>query len=174
VTPPPLPESHHKSLIQEHVYTYGFSGSWTGLEQQQQGIVDAFQAWNEANLIPGLNVSFVPVVAGATPDIPLQRDLLVRGVAAQFDWQAGPKAPDGHMRGGPIVYSTATLVLSSRKGYYRVTLHELGHALGMDHALGHNGSSVMNTLTQKNDGGNDIPDAPTVCDRDAAKLYSLR
>lgn len=118
----------------------------------------------------------------AGQDIELRRTLLAIDVSGGFL----PKQPieaDGHILGGTIFFTTAQ-TLFSETGYYKAALHEIGHALGLDHTHGTQGSSVMNNFGRvsgsvpliqlRDDYRKNLPMNVTVCDRNAAKAYSVQ
>jgi Matrixin len=142
--------------------------------------------WNNANLISGLTTRFRKALAGETPTIFLRR------LAIRADTN-GKKAglfisnnPGQHITGGIIYFQTDTTVLLRAVGYYKVALHEIGHALGLWHTPegSGNGSSVMNSMgfvkgslfpnELRDDYAGNIPILPTKCDREMAKEYSTR
>ncbi|MEQ1935316.1 MAG: matrixin family metalloprotease, partial [Fimbriimonadaceae bacterium] len=164
-TPPLLPvtgpEPHHKGLVNTSTpYKFRFvdqvGAVWT--DSQKTQVLKAFTLWNEANAITGLLTNFTCISASPAPtgcavdattteDISLKRESLTPPAAGSFLATGSVMTwSDWHIYGGTIKFTTNTNVVNKDETYLKIALHEIGHALGLDHAGGTNGSSVMNIM----------------------------
>lgn len=122
----------------------------------------AFDAWTAANAESSLDVRFVPGVGGVVVRYDDVRGLLPHDVAGA--WMHPTRASDGALEGAEILLSPYANVLDSCLGVTKTVLHELGHLHGLADHRGPRGSSVMNSLSRKNDRGGRMAKAPTACD----------
>jgi hypothetical protein len=190
VNPPAIPTSKsffHKSLVApsdtSQPYSYRFLGDWSALGPQQAAVENAFTEWSDvleffafqygSPTQGATNIRFRKAADGEGADIGVRRTGdLPKGIAGQFN--ASGVQPDYHILGGTLFITTDARSVSGPDGYYKVGLHEIGHALGLWHTKRFHGTSVMNDLAGQDDVGGNIPDYVTKCDARKAIEYSLR
>lgn len=148
--------------------TYQFVGSWgTTADSQSETncVTQGIDNWTQANS-GGSRVRFVPAQSGSSPMISISKQALGGSTAG------GTTSPnrdgDGYITGLGVQFTTNTNLLDSCEGFKKVAMHEFGHAQNLDDTSGSGGSSVMNQMSGKNDGGGNIPTSVTGCDMQAA------
>ena len=124
-------------------------------------VARAFTAWTTA-LATATQVQFVPAAPGQSVAVPV--------VFRSLPWPlAGStldtvRDGDGAVQGFGIVLSTQRAVLSTCDAYTKVTLHEIGHGLGLGDADAAPGRSVMAMLGGPDDRWHQVAASPTLCD----------
>lgn len=133
----------------------------------------AFDTWNAVLHNEGARIEFV-----YEPDATQQTNLVVSFTA--LPEQTGGaitqvhRGNDGYLNSVGILINNNKRTTSSCLGYYKITLHEIGHVLGLGHPNfeANNESSVMNNMEEPNDRSNEIPQMPTVCDVEQVRAAS--
>lgn len=128
----------------------------------------AFSAWNDA-LLDGSQIQFLPAEPKQRIDVTIFFTDITDIMGNRGEDVAGGTTPafrdeDGYVTGFGVMISTNPELVSSCDGYYKVTLHEIGHGLGLGHPYGEHGTSVMNMLSSTNDDGGNVATFPTACD----------
>jgi hypothetical protein len=121
-------------------------------------------------------VSFDEAATGTTPDINLLREPLRIAPLTYGAFAPGPTDQNGHIQTASILFTNRQQARWTQELYYKVTLHEVGHGLGLDHTSQNtkHGTSVMNRLSPNGDAEHSLPLDVTVCDFQMAKKYSTR
>lgn len=189
-------------------YTYDFldlapgqPGHWE--TSQMSGVNDAFGAWNSVLLNEDLDISFRHLSvseknAGVSPDILIRKGGLTPPQAGGF-FGNEPRLPNLRVNGGVVFMSAFDTVLLEHIGFFKTTLHEIGHSLGLAHptatvalpqgdpnnlkvlrrggtVMNPNGSAGQTAPVQKrrDDFLGFVPVAPTACDIKAVRYALLR
>jgi hypothetical protein len=140
---------------------------------QQSCIEAAIDEWNTKNAGEGgSGVQFLPAPGGTSANLVIgtNPNLQYPTVASTGTPHYDPET--GHLDGHSFFFTDDTNILESCAGYYKATLHELGHTQGLGHTGGSGGSSVMNIFSGKDDAGGNLPESVTNCDRDKASTES--
>ncbi len=143
----------------------------------------ALAEWNRANSVNNARVRFEEDFTGQNFQFRLVNGSLGGNTPAFANKQF---APDGTVVSATLTYDpnavfagSATLIANpAQPGYeefiIKITLHEVGHTLGLDHPPGSEnpcaqprGASVMNYICNVNDQANNMPLKVTTCDQNS-------
>jgi hypothetical protein len=161
---PPL--NGQKGLRPNTTLYYSFVGSWPS--DLKSCVEQGISKWNSAWGANGSGTHFSPVPASQPPNVTFVRTLI--GGTSAAATTARTRDSQGYGVGFGTQFTTNTNLLSSCTGYLKATLHELGHASGLNDASGSGGSSVMNQFGGKDDGGGKLPVDVTACDKNRARV----
>lgn len=165
VTPPLL--THH--VAPGSTLTYQYVGPWPA--DAQQCSAAAFDVWSQT--LADIPIQFHPQTSGRVADVTVVFTALTPPIAGAITEPT--VTATGAVRRGGIVVSSHHPSVSACVGYYKVTLHEIGHLLGLAHpATETAGATVMNNLGSDNDAAAMLPSTPTACDYDAAVASARR
>lgn len=140
----------------------------------------AFQDWEDANGISGLQITFEE--GGSTGAVHLNLKRAFVGIDAETGRRKGgftaverdDIASDGTIPGAAIVFSDSVQMVGHWDEWLKFALHEIGHVLGLDDIeKGRNGTSVMNILSGPRDTQGFISTVVTRCDREKAHSAPL-
>jgi hypothetical protein len=171
-----------KGLTAGGNFTYGFNGAWPKF---RASVGKAFSNWNGANTTTQLNTSY-GLTASPTPDIKLTQVSMPPPSTGNVRGGVTRATPDnsGIITSAEIDFNTDPDALTSDPGYLKVSLHEIGHTLGLGDASLPRGKSVMNSMAvahslppalgKPNDQGGNMPIVVTRCDAQRAYDASLR
>lgn len=187
-------------------YTFGFDDTFAGPDlkawtsSQKTSVRRGFKKWTDTSAKHALGYSFVETTAG-NPDILLRKQPLgvnpTNGRPLVGGFVGTTFAPNNRVLKGVMFFTTDQNVLLLDDGYYKTTLHEGGHAMGLEHPnltpLYPSGipgwsprrvGTVMNpmgtlenpkTLTEgRDDFLNYVPRTPTKCDIEAVRRASAQ
>jgi hypothetical protein len=149
---PPVRPNFKPWAVGTTVY-YQLDESGGAFNADQRGaIVNAFELWKAASLANDLGVIFEPWQGQEVST----RLSFKKGILANPDWRAegtlsraiGP--PPTSTVFGSVVATSETDKLLSGPGYLKMTLHEIGHSMGLDDNHRRRGSSVMNQFSIDN------------------------
>jgi hypothetical protein len=160
-------------------------------EDQKAGVEEAFARWNAVSTERGLGTTFRALTtaedqAGTVAEIILRKTdpLTFKTLDTTGGFNGVDLLPNHRARKGVIFFTYDPLLLLTRKGYYKIGLHELGHSLGLDHPWAPadpmprdypiiRGGTVMNNpgrlmggkvFERRDDYIRNIPLSPTACD----------
>ncbi|HEV2762021.1 MAG TPA: DUF4214 domain-containing protein [Pyrinomonadaceae bacterium] len=153
-------------------------------DEQKRQIRVAVGEWNRANAINNSRVRFEEDTTGGNFVFRFTNGTLAAGTPAFAQKQF---SPDGTVVSATLTYDpnatfigTNTLIANPNAPGYstfivKLTLHEMGHTMGLDHPAVPNGNpceqpdgaSVMNYICNVNDSSNNMPTQVTTCDQNA-------
>lgn len=143
-------------------------GSWT--DATKQCVIDAFYSWNIALRQGNRKIQFI-----STPFRPVNISIVrsplpVEIGGALTDIKLGDK---NYFQSSGLIITSDTQIVNNCSTIYKITLHEIGHILGLadftynkfvsDRPI----PSVMNAMGGNGDDREFIPLFPTVCDINA-------
>ncbi|HZB47239.1 MAG TPA: hypothetical protein VE360_18405 [Pyrinomonadaceae bacterium] len=151
-------------------------------DEQKRQIRWAVAEWNRANSVNNSRVRFEEDFGGQSFQFHFLNGALGPGTPAFANKSF---SADGTVVAATLTYDpnatftgTSTLIADpTRPGYdtfiIKLTLHEMGHTMGLDHPVVPNGdicaqpdgATVMNYICNVNDGANNMPLKVTECDR---------
>lgn len=137
----------------------------------------AMQDWTKANIATGVNINFEPFTGSSDPNL---LKIAIRyepftgeQVGGDFTISVNTESHRPHWPPPGIIRINANWIKPSLAGFQEAARkainHEIGHSMGLDDTpfafqLKH--GSVMNGIAGMNDGGDNMPDKPTTCDKD--------
>jgi hypothetical protein len=158
---------------------WGWSHPGSIEESYRLAVIDALGVWTAANRVTTRNTSFV--LAQDDPShnqLHISRALLpLNSNGTRTGAKTNPivDSTTGYITGAVMTFNTDPQVLTKSPAYFKVGLHEGGHLNGLgDNPNGTAGSSVMNTMAGKDDGGKNLPTVVMPCDAHKAKLAATR
>jgi hypothetical protein len=82
--------------------------------------------------------------------------------------------PSGFIGSGTVTINTNVNMVTSCTGYKKVTMHEVGHLMGLNDNFSTNPVTVMNQLGQRDDRQNQMASQVTLCDGNQAYQPQFR
>jgi hypothetical protein len=160
---PPL--AHH-SVAPNTILTYQYYGRWP--DETYACSARAFETWNAYLTDTELGIMFLPVSDRPSSSSVVDINVIytsLGGITAGAITGVSRNAA-GYLSNIGILITNDTQIISSCLAYYKVTMHEIGHVLGLSHprGLNQNKSSIMNYMDGENDVNRALPMAPTACD----------
>lgn len=161
------PSIQRSGILTNTHYTYYFYGKW---ETSERGCVSrAFETW-QTSLNPMIHIYFDEQLLLNKPNILITKQQLPPPVVGGLTNIVTNDS--GRILRGGMVFTTSYVRPTTCESMYKVTLHEIGHLLGLQdtHITGQ--PTVMNHMVGVNDRHNNVPLAPTTCDIEQAIIAS--